>query len=78
LVLLLTGFFYPVCLLLFVLLFLLKMMVDFPIMAGVTSFFGKRRLIFWFVPFEVIYFIYVILAGAGSLLYTGTWKGRRI
>ena len=59
-------------------LFLMKMMLDFPILFGAAFFYRRERLLWWFIPFEFIYIFYVVGAGLVSLFYGGMWKGRRV
>lgn len=77
-VLLLTGIFLPAGLLVFCVLFIMKMMTDLPLMMGITSYFGRGRLMYWFVLFEALYIFYVIVAGMVSIFYGGSWKGREV
>jgi cellulose synthase/poly-beta-1,6-N-acetylglucosamine synthase-like glycosyltransferase len=73
-----AGFFNPFYFFLAGYLFILKLMLDFPLLFGTTLFFQRQTLLSWFLPFEVIYVFYVVMAGFVSLFYGGVWKGRRV
>ena len=72
------GFFFPFYFFLFGYLFVIKLMLDFPLLFGTLSFFRRQGLLAWFLPFAFIYIFYVVLAGWVSLFYGGRWKGRKV
>jgi cellulose synthase/poly-beta-1,6-N-acetylglucosamine synthase-like glycosyltransferase len=72
------GFIYTFYFFLFGYLFMMKVMTDIPIMTGITGFFKRQRLMWWFLLFELIYIPYVIIAGFLSIIYSGSWKGRKV
>lgn len=77
-VLLIAGIFKPLVLVFFAGLFILKMMADLPILHGITGFAGRRKLLWGFLLFEVVYIPYVIYVGIMSCFSKGEWKGRKI
>ncbi len=46
-----------------IILFLVKLVTDLPIYAGITSFTKKTRLLWYLVPMQILYIIYVSLIG---------------
>ena len=63
----------------FLLLFLLKMVVDIPLMYQAVRFFGEKPLL-WLLPLlECVYIPYVLWIGiAGNFSRTFTWKNRTV
>jgi len=76
--LLLAGFFDTGLLALFGILFSGKIIVDFLFLAPVLKHFKKDRLLWYFLPMEMVYFMYVSLTGLFGQFVSFTWKGRRI
>jgi cellulose synthase/poly-beta-1,6-N-acetylglucosamine synthase-like glycosyltransferase len=68
-----TGFFNPFFFLAFGGLLLIKMIADFPLMMGITGFTGQRGLMRWYLPFQVVYPAYIVIAGLGSFLGRKRW-----
>jgi len=65
-------------LVLFTLLFLLKCVSDFVFLYPVAKFFGRRELLWWFLPEQVLVIIYVTLMGIIGSNGKYKWKGREI
>ncbi|MCJ7448313.1 MAG: glycosyltransferase [Bacteroidales bacterium] len=59
-ILLIAGLFNPIFLVIFLAVFLLKSVPDFLILQNSTSRYGKRDLMKWFLPSQLIYPFYVI------------------
>jgi len=68
-----AGFFNPFFFLAFGGLIFLKMIADFPLMMGITSFTGQQRLMRWYVPFQVVYPVYIVVAGMLSFFGRQKW-----
>jgi cellulose synthase/poly-beta-1,6-N-acetylglucosamine synthase-like glycosyltransferase len=68
-----AGFFNPWFFLASGGLFLLKTITDFPIMLGITGFTRQRRLLRFYLPFQVVYPIYIVIAGLGSFFGRKKW-----
>jgi len=68
-----AGFCYPGLFLLFTGVILLKSIIDLPLMWGVTGFDHQRRLMYWYLPFQVIYPFYVVVAGILGLFPRKRW-----
>jgi cellulose synthase/poly-beta-1,6-N-acetylglucosamine synthase-like glycosyltransferase len=69
----LAGFFNPVYFLASGGLLLIKMIADFPLMLGITRFTGQLRLLRWYLPFQVVYPVYIVVAGMGSFFGGKKW-----
>jgi hypothetical protein len=52
---------------------LLKSLADLPLIWGVTGFTGTRRLMRWYLLFQVVYPFYVVVAGVCSLFERKEW-----
>lgn len=52
---------------------LIKSLIDFPLMWGVTGFNDERRLLWSYLPFQVVYPVYIVLAGIVSLFGKKKW-----
>ncbi|MCK4568653.1 MAG: glycosyltransferase [Bacteroidales bacterium] len=57
--------------------FLLKVIIDFPILWSVSGFAGQRHLIVWYIPFQLLYIIFISLTGILGNLLSFTWKDRK-
>ena len=61
----------------FVLLFTSKIVTDFVFLFSVTKYYKSQSLLIYFLPIQLVYFIYVIfIAVAGNMLPV-SWKGRK-
>jgi cellulose synthase/poly-beta-1,6-N-acetylglucosamine synthase-like glycosyltransferase len=54
-------------------LILLKLLVDLPLLIGITGFTGQRKLLRWYFVFQLIYPFYVLTAGVASLFPKKNW-----
>ena len=61
---------------LFLLFYALKFTVDFLLLFPVLSFFKRKDLIKWILPFELFYAIYIVLIVILSFTKSFEWKGR--
>lgn len=58
--------------------FLIKLIVDFPLMFAVSCFYGQRKLL-WLLPLlELLNCIYTVIVGILGNLLANSWKGRKI
>ncbi|MBT3611354.1 MAG: glycosyltransferase [Flavobacteriales bacterium] len=77
LVLLFFGYLYSDAYLqLFLLFYALKFSVDFLLLLPVLSFFKRKDLLKWILPFELFYAIYIIFIVILSFTKSFEWKGR--
>ena len=76
--LLVIPFFYYqyIFIFLFLILFLIKCIVDFIFLHPLLSFFNKKYLLIYLIPFEIIYSFYTILIVTLLLTLRPKWKGR--
>ena len=76
-VLLIPGFlFNPELLKPLAILWIIKLIVDFPILAGVAGFMGKRRLLWLYVPLQFLYPFYVTFTFIIAVFTRTNWKSR--
>lgn len=69
------GFcFYQVWLLIL----LIKCVIDFLLLFLAASFFNKKKWLLFFIPEQLIYIPYVVLTGMMGLMGSYDWKGRKI
>jgi cellulose synthase/poly-beta-1,6-N-acetylglucosamine synthase-like glycosyltransferase len=75
-VLLIPGLlFYPGLLKPLIILWSIKLIVDFPILAGVAEFMGKARLLWLYVPLQFLYPFYVTASLLLAVFTRTNWKG---
>lgn len=55
----------------------LKTIIEFPFVFSVASFYGDKKLMRYFLPFQPIHILYMVLAGFLSQFGKYEWKGRR-
>lgn len=66
-------------LLMFALIFLIaKVIIDFPILLGISSFAKKQKLLWFYPALQIIYVIYVSLIGFAGNFFGFSWKGRKL
>jgi cellulose synthase/poly-beta-1,6-N-acetylglucosamine synthase-like glycosyltransferase len=69
----LAGFFFPILFLLYFYCMVLKSLIDLPLIYGITGFNKERRLMLWYLPFQVVYPFYVFIAGVCSMFAGKKW-----
>jgi len=70
------SFFSSTFLLLFLICFLLKFSIDFPVLFGICSFMKKEKLMYLYIPVQLIYPFYIVLTGISGLFGSFVWKDR--
>lgn len=78
LVLFFWGIFQPPLLLTWVILLLVKFIVEFYFMWLVAGFFNERRLLGWFLVMQPLHLVYTVVAGWLGLFGKYQWKGRTV
>jgi hypothetical protein len=73
----LSGIFLPVLLSLSLLLWVVKMLIEYPMVWMMNRFFGQRQLTGYYLPAQVFQLVYVPLAGMLGLFLPYRWKGRK-
>lgn len=61
-----------------VLMLVLKLFIDTFFFGNMLAFFGRKDLMRWLLPIEIIHLSYVSLLGVLAIFGTYTWKGRRV
>lgn len=56
----------------------IKCIIDFLLLFLASSFFGKRSLLIYFLPEQLIYMFYVVFIGLLSTTKSFSWKGREL
>ena len=74
---LVAGVLQPVNLWLLLVLLLMKSIPDLALLSGVLHYYRRRKLLWLFLPLEIIYFVYVSVTGFAGLFMTYSWKGRK-
>ena len=72
------ALFSPFYLGIFLFSFLGKMIVEFAFLSQVTAFFNSRKLLWLFLPAQVLHVFYIVIVGALGNFIKPLWKGRRI
>jgi poly-beta-1,6-N-acetyl-D-glucosamine synthase len=76
-VLLLPGLlFNPALIKALAILWIAKLAVDFPLVAGVAGFMGKTKLLWLYIPLQIIYPLYVTITLLLAVLTPTKWKDR--
>lgn len=75
---LIAGFFNSNYFILFGFILLLKTIVEFVFLHSFLSFYKKQKLLVWFVPLQLIYFVYVSFISIFGLFVRVSWKGRKV
>jgi hypothetical protein len=57
---------------------LIKVLIDFPILAGIGNFVKRPGIIFYSIPLVVLYPLYIVLVGALGILGNYRWKDRKV
>lgn len=78
LVLLIASMFNHSILLIFLLIFLLKIIPEFIFLLDVNSFFRKKNLLWLFLPAQIVYMVYISFIGAVAPFGSYQWKERKI
>jgi len=60
-----------------IVLFSIKSVADFILLFSVTTFFKSRKLMFYFIPLQIIYPFYIIATVLFGLIGNFSWKGRK-
>jgi cellulose synthase/poly-beta-1,6-N-acetylglucosamine synthase-like glycosyltransferase len=56
----------------------IKCIIDFLLLFLASSFFGKRKLLIYFLPEQLLYMFYVVFVGLLSKTKSFSWKGREL
>ena len=72
------SFFHPKAFYLFLLLFTVKTIVELFFLLPVAKFFGKQKLLWWFIPSQLFHIIYTLIAGWLGKFGSYTWKERKV
>lgn len=73
---LIGGFFFSDLWTLAAVSFLIKTLVELPILVSGCVFFGKKNLLWQVLPAQVVHILYVVIIGGASRFYKYSWKGR--
>jgi hypothetical protein len=57
---------------------IIKIIIDFPVIAGITIFSRQLRLLWLFIPLEIINIFYVPAIAVAGYFFKTKWKGRDI
>lgn len=75
---LITAIFYTVFFQIIMIFFFIKLLIDFPVMLGICHFSKKMRLLWSFIPLEIINVFYVPIIAFAGIFLTTEWKERKI
>ncbi|HHN48317.1 MAG TPA: glycosyltransferase [Bacteroidales bacterium] len=56
----------------------LKTLSDFMLIFPASAFFNRRYLMPWFIPFQAVHVLYIVVAALSGLFSGFQWKGRRL
>ncbi len=63
--------------LIFIILLFSKWLIDFILLFLVASIFKRRRALYYFIPVQIVYPIYILIIWIASMVLTYEWKGRK-
>ncbi|MFA4853127.1 MAG: hypothetical protein WC599_11465, partial [Bacteroidales bacterium] len=72
------SMFNPVYFQMFIFALLTKLLIDFPLLAGISCFVKKKNLLFYYLPLQLVYILYVIIMGITGNIGSYKWKGRKL
>lgn len=73
-----SGFFYSFWWPVTMSLLGLKMLVEFPMLAGYATFLGKKKILWLFPVVQILNVFYVVIIGLSGFFIPKSWKGRSI
>ena len=71
------SIFYKTLLIYFVIAFVLKLIVDFPIIYDINKFFNQKKLLWYYLVLQIIYSLYVVFFGLAGQFLPFVWKNRK-
>ncbi|MCK4361341.1 MAG: glycosyltransferase [Bacteroidales bacterium] len=71
------GLFYYELLPVVLIMFIVKLVIDLPILVGITKFVRRRKLLWNYLPLQIIYVIYISFMGIFGNFLKFEWKGRK-
>jgi cellulose synthase/poly-beta-1,6-N-acetylglucosamine synthase-like glycosyltransferase len=78
LILAIAAFFFPSLWIWLLSILAGKILVELLFLFPVASFFGKRKLLWWFIPSQPFHILYIIIAGWLGKFGSYKWKGRKV
>ena len=78
LILSILSFYYPIAIFFLVLFAIAKLLIEFPFVHTVASFFRQQSLMKYFAFLQPLHILYTIIAGWLGKFGSFEWKGRRI
>ena len=72
------NFFYYDILIIVLCSFLIKLIIELPILIGISNFVNRNRIFLYSFPLIFLYPIYIILTGALGIVGSYHWKGRKL
>jgi len=57
--------------------FVLKLLLDFPLMYSISAFLRRKKLLWYYLPMQLIYPFYVLIVAVLSVFMKFEWKGRK-
>ena len=74
----LFSFFHPEIRNIIIYTFLLKGLIDLPILIGIFHFFDRKHILLFAFPLVLFYPVYIVLTGALGIISSYQWKGRNV
>ena len=70
------GLYEPIILKIALILFMIKLLIELPIMAAISIFMNKTKLLIWYIPVQIVYVFYIIIIGVIGNFKGFYWKNR--
>jgi len=75
---LIAGIFFSDILFWVLFMFCIKVLIDFPILFSFSKFIKQRKLLWYYLPLQLIYVFYITIFGIIGNIIPYNWKGRKI
>src|SRR6185312_673056 len=73
-----SSFFFIKAFYIFLITIFIKTIVELLFLYPIAKFFGKQKLLWWFVPAQPFHILYTLVAGWLGKFGSYRWKGRRV
>lgn len=73
-----TGALYPKYISYALILLIIKLIIEFPLMLGIASFADRKRLLWLYIPVEIVNIFYIVVIAIAGVFFKTKWKGREI
>ena len=73
-----SSFFFIKAFYIFLVAIIIKIIVELSFLSPVARYFGKQKLLWWFIPAQPFHILYTLVAGWLGTFGSYSWKGRKV